>query len=98
MSRVSEAAPVGVSELEALLEEEVPCGGNACPKAPCPYDAPAVLRCSCCPHATEPTDFKCVACYSIWLASVIRSGGSVYCHDCGRVTPANLAHLLYRPF
>ena len=89
---------ISVSELEEMLSNEIPCGGNLVPeKQPCPHDAAAVLVSSHhCPTG-DPKQFKCVACYEVWLAHVLhktRGKGNVRCGFCNW---DGFAWGLYRP-
>src|SRR5690242_11029262 len=90
---------VTVSELEEMLSNDVPCGGNTVPEnVPCPHNAAAVLVSShLCPMTSDPKEFKCVACYEVWLAHVLRKTlgkGNVNCRTCSW---RGLAWGLYRP-
>lgn len=83
MTTATETDVVSVSDLEELFGLEIPCGGNISPRTrPCPDAAAAVVRNS---HRCRinPSDFKCLKCYTEWLSAGAYSAGWCTCSRCG---------------
>ena len=86
---------ISISDLEEMLSNNLPCGGNITPKKrPCPHNAEAILVSSHnCPMGQIPQDLKCFSCYEIWRASN-NDVDRVRCPSCGWI---GSIFGLYRP-
>lgn len=78
---------IPASDLEEMLEAEIPCGGILHPtKVPCPTSSAAVLvtthRC----YVEVPQGFKCVGCYTRWMMYASYSTRAV-CSFCNQTMP-----------
>jgi hypothetical protein len=95
-----------VADLEALLEEEVPCGGIRNTECFRECNQPGTLRWTNphnCPQRKGfiPTDIKCVDCWMLLyrhLAIALATHGGIICIRCDRMFRNVLAFTDYGPF
>ena len=102
MSRVSGIVPVGVSELEALLEEEVPCGGIRNVHIARSCDRPAALK-DVGPHqcGIPRANYKCLQCWQVLVAHLcqrLATQGYLRCVHCNERFHSVESFCDYRPF
>jgi hypothetical protein len=76
---------ISVSDLEEMLESEVPCGGvKGLGMTPCPEgNAAEFASYRCCAVADSPCGLKCHDCYGKWLHWAGSTGtGHARCTGC----------------
>lgn len=84
-------------DLELLLMESIPCGGNSFPEnRPCPRDAEAEYAYCACRCPISGKGFKCDACFQEWYSANRTYATAIRCNKCGKEWPIEDAHLMYR--
>lgn len=102
---MSETDTRSVTELEELLDADIPCeglaGGGGMLRTEC--GKPATLRWTN-PHGHGPLPdkpYKCMDCWMAlyqYLANTLAVEGAMRCPDCGHRSRSVLEHTDYRPF
>jgi DNA-directed RNA polymerase subunit RPC12/RpoP len=94
--------PINTTDLEELLEAEIPCGGIDVPAIARDCAQPAVLHSA--GHgcvSPRPVQYKCLTCWKAWYqfhVSRLTSKGWLCCRHCGDTFTSLEAFSDYRPF
>ena len=102
---MSDTRTESVTELEELLDAEIPCGGVLEPPVQRQCGRAATLRWSnphdCCDAAPAATAVKCPDCWMVLyqcLADRLARDGGIRCKHCDNIASSVLEHTDFRPF